>query len=172
MSTHAHTFHTSLGWFHLVWNDDEQLLAIGTGQASETASRKSCAVKVVDWVKSPPKSIAKLAKRLKNYCQGFDDDFADLELPLDHLTEFQRNVIDACRAIPRGETRSYKEIAKAAGRPKAARAVGNVMRSNRWPILIPCHRVVATNGIGGYTSHRGLELKRILLRMEGASERL
>lgn len=167
----GHSFRTSLGWFHVVWNDeDESLLSVAVARSSEAAARKACSVKVDEWKAKVPKELAGLVTRLTRYCEGAKDDFGDLELPLGHLTEFQRAVIDACRAIPRGQTRSYAQLAKSAGRPKAARAVGNVMRGNRWPILIPCHRVVsASGGIGGYTSPRGLDLKRILLRMEGAA---
>ena len=80
-------------------------------------------------------------------------------------TEFQRAVLEAMMRIPRGEVRSYGEVASMAGYPRASRAVGSVCRGNKYPIIIPCHRVVGSGGIGGYAF--GLEMKRELLRQEG-----
>jgi O-6-methylguanine DNA methyltransferase len=82
-------------------------------------------------------------------------------------TPFQRDVLEAVAAIPKGETRTYGQIAEAVGRPRAARAVGEVMRTNPIPVLIPCHRVVRSGGdIGRYTPDPAI--KRRLLELEGA----
>ena len=92
---------------------------------------------------------------------------APLEFDLRSRTPFQRAVLQAVAAIPRGEVRTYGEIALAVGRPGAARAVGEVMRTNRIPVLIPCHRVVRAGGdVGGYTPDPAI--KRRLLEIEGA----
>ncbi len=73
----------------------------------------------------------------------------------------------ACRRIPWGQTRSYAQLAAVAGRPGAARAVGSVMAKNRVPLVVPCHRVIASSGqLGGYSAPQGLSLKRRLLAME------
>jgi AraC family transcriptional regulator of adaptative response/methylated-DNA-[protein]-cysteine methyltransferase len=90
------------------------------------------------------------------------------QLPLDiRATAFRRRVWDALRAIPRGETRSYSDIARQIGSPKAARAVGNACHVNPIPIIVPCHRVVAEGGgLGGYAY--GLRMKKKLLAREGA----
>lgn len=92
-----------------------------------------------------------------------------LDLPLDiRMTAFQQRVLDELKRIPYGETRSYGDIAKAIGKPKAARAVGNVCNKNPVPIIIPCHRVVRSDGsIEGYAF--GTHRKRILLDMERES---
>lgn len=79
-------------------------------------------------------------------------------------TPFQKAVWKAMAKIPYGETRTYGWVAGKAGRPKAVRAVGNACSANPLPILIPCHRVVASNGLGGFSS--GLALKKRLLAME------
>ena len=81
-------------------------------------------------------------------------------------TLFQRNVWNELRKIPVGETRTYSDIARAIGSPKAARAVGSAVASNKIVILIPCHRVVGKDNFGGYSAHGGLETKRLLLDIE------
>jgi AraC family transcriptional regulator, regulatory protein of adaptative response / methylated-DNA-[protein]-cysteine methyltransferase len=88
-------------------------------------------------------------------------------LPLDvHATAFRRRVWEALRRIPAGETRSYGQIAEAVGAPRAARAVGTACATNPVPIVVPCHRVLASGGgLGGYSG--GLERKRQLLGAEG-----
>ena len=86
---------------------------------------------------------------------------------LGRQTPFQRAVLEAVAAIPRGEVRTYGEVALEVGHPGAARAVGEVMRTNRIPVLIPCHRVVRAGGdIGNYSPDPSF--KRRLLRAEGA----
>jgi len=82
------------------------------------------------------------------------------------MTKFAERVFIAARNIPRGKTLTYKEVAKRAGRPKAGRAVGNILKKNFNPD-IPCHRVIRSDGkLGGY--NRGANKKRALLEKEGA----
>jgi O-6-methylguanine DNA methyltransferase len=82
------------------------------------------------------------------------------------VSGFYRQVLDQVRSIPYGKTKTYGSIAASLGKPKAARAVGQANGSNPIPIIIPCHRVVAATGLGGYGG--GLELKRKLLQMESS----
>lgn len=93
--------------------------------------------------------------------------YDDIELDDEGLTDFQRKVVTAVRNLGFGETASYGEVAKRIGHPGAARAVGTVMSKNRFPIVIPCHRVLSSNGIGGFSSPRGVGTKRELLEIEG-----
>lgn len=82
-------------------------------------------------------------------------------------TSFERAVLEEVSRIPRGETRSYGEVAELAGYPRAARAVGNVMHGNPYPIVVPCHRVIrGDGGLGGYGGAE--EIKAWLLRFESA----
>ena len=83
---------------------------------------------------------------------------------------FRRSVLDYVRTIPPGEVRTYAEVAAAAGKTGAARAVGNAMSSNLTPIIVPCHRVVSSSGLGGYSG--GLERKKFLLALEERLARL
>lgn len=98
-----------------------------------------------------------------------DGERREFDLPLaPQGTSFQRRVWEALETIPWGQTRSYREIASAVGSPKGFRAVGMANHRNPIPILIPCHRVVGTDGsLTGYAG--GLELKRRLLSLEGIS---
>ena len=82
-------------------------------------------------------------------------------------TEFQIRVWNELKKIPKGETRTYKEIAKLIGKPTAARAVANACGKNPHPITIPCHRVIRSDGgLGGYSGEGGVEKKRLLLKKE------
>jgi len=79
-------------------------------------------------------------------------------------------VWEVARAIPRGETRTYGQIARQVGSPRAARAVGQAMANNPWPVIVPCHRVLGSDGrLTGFGG--GLEMKRRMLEMERASFR-
>jgi methylated-DNA-[protein]-cysteine S-methyltransferase len=105
-----------------------------------------------------------ITKELREYFVGRRRKF-DLAVDPDPPgTDFQRNVWAALAEIPYGEVVSYADLAAWAGRPKAARAAGAACGANRVPILIPCHRVVARGGLGGFGG--GLKVKRALLGLE------
>ena len=109
-----------------------------------------------------------VAERFSAYFQGAADTFEDVELDLDDGTSLQRSLVAALRSVPYGETVTYGELAALAGAPGAARAAGTFCAGNRFPLVIPCHRVVAANGIGSFGS-LGVEYKRRLLELEGIS---
>ena len=112
-------------------------------------------------------AVGMLKAFLKSYFAGRPADAAPFTVDLAGHTEFQTQVLERVRAIPRGETLSYGELAAEVGRPGAARAVGATMASNPVCVIIPCHRVVAADGgLGGYGG--GLPMKRRMLEMEGA----
>ena len=106
-----------------------------------------------------------------DYLDGRKVDFSFFPLNFSCLTPFQQKVLTVAQEIPRGVTISYEELAVKAVFPGAARAVGSVMRKNRFPIIIPCHRVISKSGkIGGYSGMQigaMIELKRKLLSLEG-----
>jgi methylated-DNA-[protein]-cysteine S-methyltransferase len=115
-----------------------------------------------------PTALAPVAKQLRDYFESTRSEF-DLPVDLERLTPFQMSVLQAARRIPPGNTRTYGQVAHAVGKPKASRAVGQALGRNPVPIVIPCHRVVASDGsLGGYSGGGGLESKRLLLTLEGA----
>lgn len=102
-------------------------------------------------------------RQLDEYFAGARRDF-DLPLQL-HGSEFQQRIWQQLRRIPYGQVSSYGEVALDAGYPRAARAVGNACNRNHLAIVVPCHRVVAANSLGGF-GHR-MDIKLHLLRLEG-----
>lgn len=88
------------------------------------------------------------------------------KLDLSGLTPFQKKVLEVVKTIPYGETRSYKWVAERIGNPKAVRAVGQALKKNPYPGIIPCHRVIRSDGkLGGYS--KGTQKKKKLLKQEG-----
>ena len=116
--------------------------------------------------KKPGPLAARFGKQLDEYLKGkrksFDVDF----LPLPKGTDFQEKVWKITSKIPYGKTLTYKKVAEKLGNAKLARAVGNAMKANRLPFIIPCHRVVAENGLGGYAGKEGISTKKKLLLLE------
>jgi methylated-DNA-[protein]-cysteine S-methyltransferase len=115
-----------------------------------------------------PVALAPVAGQLLAYFAGTRSRF-DIPLDLDRLTPFQQSVLHTARRIPLGTVWTYGQVAQAIGKPQASRAVGQALGRNPVPIVIPCHRVVTSDGeLGGYSGGGGLESKRLLLRLEGA----
>lgn len=114
-----------------------------------------------------PQQFANLAERLRAYFDGHKAAFLD-ELDLSGATQFQRQVWEATRLIPYGETRSYLWVAARINRPGAVRAVGQALSRNPLPVIIPCHRVIASDGgPGGFSG--GTEMKQYLLTLEATA---
>ncbi len=118
-----------------------------------------------------PDRFATLRSRIVGCLEGRNVDFSDVALDLDDAPPFMRAAWQACLSIPAGQTRTYKWLAAEAGRPNAPRAAGQSMARNRLPLIVPCHRVVASNGtLGGYGKGKTrLDLKQWLLEAEGAT---
>jgi methylated-DNA-[protein]-cysteine S-methyltransferase len=115
-----------------------------------------------------PAALASIAEQLHAYFAGTRLRF-DAPLDLDQLTPFQASVLQTARRIPPGSVWTYGRVARTLGKPQASRAVGQALGRNPVPIVIPCHRVIASDGsLGGYSGGGGLESKRFLLQLEGA----
>lgn len=118
----------------------------------------------------PDETVQAALGQLREYFAGRRRDF-DLPLDWPHLEPTTAAVLRALMAVGYGETVTYAELASRSGTGIPARAIGSIMAANPWPILVPCHRVVAADGLGGYSGgERGheLETKRWLLENEGA----
>ena len=112
----------------------------------------------------PPHRFTGIIERLQAYFSGSKIAFPD-KLDLSSATPFQSRVWSVTRLIPYGETKSYRWVAEQMGQPAAVRAVGQALARNPLPVIIPCHRVIASDGkLGGYSG--GLEMKQKLLRLE------
>jgi methylated-DNA-[protein]-cysteine S-methyltransferase len=110
--------------------------------------------------------VSDLCQRIAVHLSGVTTGYDGVPIDLEWATPLQHDLAAAARAIPWGEVVSYGELAALAGRPRAARAAGSFCADNRFSLIIPCHRVVAANGIGGYGA-AGPALKRRLLALEG-----
>lgn len=159
-------FPTELDWMAVAFASS-RLVALTIGHSTEQAAARALpGLRTgLDDFDAEPQRLVDLLTR---YAAGEAVSFAQVRPDLTGKSPFQRAVIQACRKIPRGAVRSYGQLATAAGSPGAARAVGTVMRTNRLPLIVPCHRVIGSgNALGGYSGPSGLTLKRRLLMLEG-----
>lgn len=112
--------------------------------------------------------VETLVHRVAGYFRGERVSFEDVDIDADGWTPFQLDVAAALRSVSYGEVVSYSDLARLAGYPRAQRAAGTFCAHNRFPLVVPCHRVVGTQGIGSYGS-LGLDYKRRLLALEGVA---
>ena len=109
-------------------------------------------------------------RQVKAYFKGERAAF-DLSIDLSDVSAFRQRVLDACRRIPYGQVASYADLARIAGSPQAARAAGSAMANNPLPLVVPCHRVLCSDGtLGGFSSPQGVEQKKRLLHLEGIKD--
>jgi O-6-methylguanine DNA methyltransferase len=121
----------------------------------------------------PPRHIAAIIEKIRLHLRGEVQDFRDVAIRLEGAAPFARQVYEAVRKIPPGQTRTYGEIAKALGLPSAAQDVGQALSKNPIPIIVPCHRVSAAGGKpGGFSAYGGRATKAKLLALEGAQVNL
>ena len=159
-------FATTLGSIGVAWSEaglvGVQLPEATPEQTEARLAARACSqpAKAPAWVRSAVKSMQALVG-------GRAAKLSELRLDASGVPEFHGRVYAALRKVPHGATCTYKELAQAAGSPGASRAVGQALRRNPWPLVVPCHRVLAANDrLGGFTAFGGLELKSRLLRAE------
>lgn len=159
------TLETAIGWFALLASGSA-VRQLTLGHATEAAALAALDPTVLE-IAQRDAWRPDVIERLGAYASGRPVDFQDVPIDDTHLSEFQRSVVQACRAIGHGQTSTYGALASQAGRPGAARAVGNCLARNRTPLVVPCHRVItARGGLGGFSAPGGLALKEKLLRLE------
>jgi len=159
------TFNTDMGWVGIL-GSATGLLRITLPQPSAQEALKLLG-DGVNYATRALRLYEGLMECFMSYFAGHKVAFPD-KLDLSQATPFQREVWEITRLIPYGETRSYSWVAEQIGKPEAMRAVGQALAQNPLPIIVPCHRVVASNGkLGGYSG--GLEVKRYLLQLEASA---
>ena len=126
--------------------------------------KKGSLVKRIFFSPDAPAAAGRLAEEIAAYMEK-GGPCPQAELDLSSCSDFQKEIYALVRAIPRGSVMTYGQVAALAGRPGASRAVGRAMATNPFAILIPCHRVLARDSLGGYAY--GQEIKVKLLRLEG-----
>ena len=151
-----------IGVIGLIWADDKIRNVLLPGQEYPNLSTRES---FMDSNEDPPNWVSSIITQIKSYFSRQSSTFSLDCLNYDLFTDFQKRVHHAVTSIPCGETRSYSEIASEIKSPGSARAIGNVMANNPFPIIVPCHRVVTKAGdLGGYRG--GLHLKKFLLQLE------
>ncbi len=151
-------------------------ISCGDPLAENCGEAENCAQSVPSDIEAAiysdmPRRIRVLCRRLTEELESYFQT-GELKWSLDHLdwtgvSDFHREVLTLCHSIPVGVTYSYGQLARLAGSPHAARAVGGAMARNRWPLIIPCHRVVGSSGkLTGYSGEGGLKTKHWLLEHE------
>jgi methylated-DNA-[protein]-cysteine S-methyltransferase len=158
-------FPSDLGWMGVVVAGDV-VKRLTFGHCSAAAAKKAFDGKLLKHARRG-KPNTRLVRRLQKYAAGYPDPLRDVPVDPGPMSDFRRRVLQQCRDIPYGTTLSYAELAAKAGSPRAARAAGNCMASNRIPLLIPCHRVVRSDGgLGSYSAPGGVVMKRRILALE------
>jgi methylated-DNA-[protein]-cysteine S-methyltransferase len=165
---------TDLGWCGLAWTPrgltwlqlpeidraaTRARLQAKTGEASEPARREAMAA----WARDALELV-------RAHLAGSPQDLTSIPLELSRVTPLYMRIYRATQSVPAGATVTYGELAARVGSPGAARVVGRSMATNPWPVIVPCHRVVAAGGgKGGFSAHGGVTTKEALLKLEGGT---
>lgn len=173
-------FETPLGTCGIAWRETADagsqvvVTAVQLPEASAQATESRIARKAgSNQRNAPPPEIAAVIEKIRLHLGGEIQDLRSVAVDLSDATPFFRQIYEATRQIPPGQTRTYGEIAKAVGQPAAAQEVGQAMAKNPVPIIVPCHRVSAAGGkLGGFSAPGGPATKAKLLALEGAQVNL
>lgn len=159
-------FDTAIGRCGIAWSA-LGVTRIALPEASEHAIRQRLAAGGASEA-APPPAIADAIGQIVQHVAGEPAELGAIELDLEGVSPFHRAVYAATRRIPRGETVSYGALAALLGKPGGARAIGQAMGRNPFPIVVPCHRVLAAHqAAGGFTAYGGVSTKARLLAAEG-----
>jgi methylated-DNA-[protein]-cysteine S-methyltransferase len=161
-------FDTEIGTCGIVWSE-RGIAGVQLPEATAAATRSRVLRRFPGAaVAAPPPEIERAMEAIRALLRGEPADFSDVELDLEDVPEFARSVYDITRTIAPGNTLSYGEIAKRVGIPRDAREVGKALGDNPFPIIVPCHRVVAADGrMHGFSGTGGVKTKLRMLQIEG-----
>jgi methylated-DNA-[protein]-cysteine S-methyltransferase len=162
-------FDTAVGCCAIAWSE-RGILAVQLPEANEAKTRARMRRRCPDaGEQSPPPQVQRTIDGIVALLRGEAIDFSDAALDLEGVPEFNRRVYALARGIAAGATLTYGDIAKRLGVPLEAREVGQALGQNPFPIIVPCHRVLAAGGkLGGFSAPGGVKTKRRLLAIEGA----
>lgn len=163
-------FQTALGWVAAVVSS-EGVRQMSLPEPSPEEAMSAAGLTDGSWrAVHDPSALLSVRGLITRYCSGEAVELSGVPVDMSGWTEFFQRARRACRTIPVGETRTYAWLAGVAGSPKAARGAGQAMARNPVPLLVPCHRVVGSDGgLHGFGGSVGLPLKQRLLAMESAA---
>jgi methylated-DNA-[protein]-cysteine S-methyltransferase len=161
-------FDTAIGRCGVAWND-RGLVGVQLPEGADMTTRERMLQRFPAAAERPPPPQVRLAiDSIVALLQGQPSDLSAIALDMEGVAPFHRRVYEMARTIPPGKTLAYGDVAARLGAAGAARAVGQALGRNPFPIVVPCHRVVAAGGkIGGFSAHGGTAIKRRMLAIEG-----
>ena len=161
-------FDTAIGTCALVWGE-RGLVGVLLPDGNPARMRASVQRRFAGAALAPATSAVQHAiDGIVALFHGEKRDLREIELDFDGLPEFNRRVYELARTIPPGSTMTYGEMARRLNAPGTARVVGQALGQNPWPIIVPCHRVLAADGgMGGFSAPGGVSTKRQMLEIEG-----
>jgi methylated-DNA-[protein]-cysteine S-methyltransferase len=165
------SFDTALGRCTLAWNE-RGLTSVRLPDEGGVPSVAPAEPPDAALPGAAPPFVHDAVRRIQALLAGTPEPLADLPLDVSGLEPFERRVYEATQALAPGETCSYGELARRIGDPAAARAVGHALGRNPWPLVVPCHRVLAAGGrLGGFSAPGGAATKQRLLVIEAGMRR-
>ena len=166
-------FDTAIGRCGIAWGG-QGVAGVQLPEARESETRARLLRRVPGAREaSPPPPVQRALDGIVALLRGEGGDLSAVPLDMDGVPEFHRRVYDVARGIPPGLTLSYGEVAARLGEPGAARAVGQALGQNPFPLIVPCHRVLAAGGkLGGFSANGGVKTKVRLLSIERGPARL
>ena len=162
-------FDTPIGRCGIAWTADA-IVGLQLPESSADTARARLLRRFPDALETaPPPFISAIIARIVALLSGEAADLSDIQLDMDGVPDFSQQVYGIARQIPPGRTLTYGEIATLLGDKLLSRGVGEALGKNPFPIVVPCHRVIAANGkLGGFSARGGAETKRKLLAIEKA----
>jgi O-6-methylguanine DNA methyltransferase len=159
-------FKTKWGYFGLAGNENGLSRAQLPGP--EKGKIRALLLKDCPEAKLDKNFCKDLQKQITTYYEGKSVKFSkDIPIDFNRLTSFGKSVLKICRKIENGQTATYSQLAKKAGRPNASRAVGSILAKNPMPLIIPCHRIIRSDGkMGGFSAPGGIATKKKMLELE------